>query len=214
MLNYTHSAVKNIYGGLNHRWWYIFIFRVKRCLFNVSLRENYFQSWIEWKIMECKSKRKWCVMSGRILATSKFVSRQRAVFISIQRSYSSPIYILFLLNLAFDAFLFLFLVESLNLRFGSGFIFFASDIFFINTITEHAHTLYRMSSNLSWITYDLHYCPGSKNYLRQNKMMFSPELFIVALKKWMVYVLYIFNLYIYQTFLENWKKWFWHFILL
>jgi hypothetical protein len=33
--------------------------------------------------------------------------------------------------------LFLFLVESLNLRFGPGFIFFASDIFFINTITEH-----------------------------------------------------------------------------
>jgi hypothetical protein len=101
--------------------------------------------------------------------------------------------------------LFLFLVESLNLRFGPGFIFFASDIFFINTITEHAHSLYRMSSNLRWIKYDLHYCPGSKNYLSQNKMMFSPELFIIALKKWMAYVLYIFNLYIYQTFLENWK---------
>jgi hypothetical protein len=33
--------------------------------------------------------------------------------------------------------LFLFLAESLNLRFGPGFNFFASDIFFINTITEH-----------------------------------------------------------------------------
>jgi hypothetical protein len=29
-------------------------------------------------------------------------------------------------------------------------------------------------------------------------MTFSPELYIVAFKKWMVYVLYIFNLYIYQ----------------
>jgi hypothetical protein len=56
------------------------------------------------------------------------------------------------------------------------------------TITEHAHNLYRMSSN----AYDLHYCPGSKNYRRQNKMTFSPELYIVALIKWMVYVLYIF----------------------
>ena len=49
--------------------------------------------------------------------------------------------------------------------------------------------------------YDLHYCPGSKNYRRQNKMTFPPELYIVALKKRMVYVLYIFNLYIYQKFL-------------
>ena len=122
-------------------------------------------------------------MSRRILATSEFVSRRRAVFISIQRSYSSPIYILFLLNLAFAAFLFLFLVESLNLRFEPGFNFFASDIFFINTITEHAHNLYRMSSNLRSIAYDLHYCPGSKNYRRQNKMTFFPELYIIALKK-------------------------------
>ena len=124
--------------------------------------------------MECKSKRK-----RRILATSEFVSRRRAVFISIQRSYSSPIYILFLFNLAFAAFLFLFLAESLSLRFN----FFAFNIFFINTITEHAHNLYRMSSNLRSIAYDLHYCPGSKNYRRQNKMTFSPELYIVALKK-------------------------------
>jgi hypothetical protein len=72
--------------------------------------------------------------------------------------------------------LFLFLAESFNLRFGSGFNFFASDIFFINTIAEHAHNLYRMSSNLRSIAYDLHYCPGSKNYRRQNKMTFSPEL--------------------------------------
>jgi hypothetical protein len=42
-------------------------------------------------------------------------------------------------------------------------------------------------------------------FRRQNKMTFSPELYIVALKKWMVYVLYIFNLYIYQKLLENWK---------
>jgi hypothetical protein len=101
--------------------------------------------------------------------------------------------ILFLLNLTFAAFLFLFLAESLNLHFGPGFNFFASDVF----LTEHAHNLYRMSSNLRSIAYDLHYCPGSKNYRRQNKMSFSPELYIVALKKWMVYVLYIFNLYIY-----------------
>jgi hypothetical protein len=79
--------------------------------------------------------------------------------------------------------LFLFLAESLNLRFGPGFNFFASDIFFINTITEHAHNLYRTSSNLRSIAYDLHYCPGSKNYRRQNKITFSPELYIVALKK-------------------------------
>jgi hypothetical protein len=101
--------------------------------------------------------------------------------------------------------LFLFLAESLNLRFGPGFNFFASDIFFINTITKHAHYLYRMSSDLRSKAYDLHYCPGSKNYRRQNKMTFSSELYTVALKKWMVYVLYIFNLYIYQKFLENWK---------
>jgi hypothetical protein len=101
--------------------------------------------------------------------------------------------------------LFLFLAESLNLRFGPGFNFFASDIFFISTITEHVPSLYRISSNLRSIAYDLHYCPGSKNYRRQNKMTFSPELYIVALKKWMVYVLCIFNLYIYQKFLENWK---------
>ena len=73
----------------------------------------------------------------------------------------------------------------------------------VKTITEHAHNLYRMSSNLRSIAYDLHYCPGSKNYRRQNKMTFFPELYIVALKKGMVYVLYIFNLYIYQKFLEN-----------
>jgi hypothetical protein len=101
--------------------------------------------------------------------------------------------------------LFLFLAESLNIRFGPGFNCFASDIFFINTITEHAHNLYRMSSNLRSIAYDMHYCPGSKNYRRQNKMTFSPELYIVALTKWMVYVLYIFNLYIYQKFVEDWK---------
>jgi hypothetical protein len=40
----------------------------------------------------------------------------------------------------------------------------------LNTITDHAHNLYRMSSNLRSIAYDLHYCPGSKNYRRQNKM--------------------------------------------
>ena len=150
--------------------------------------------------MECKSKQKWCYLSRRILAISEIVSRRRAVFISIQRSYSSPIYILFLFNLAFAAFLFLFLAESLNLRFGPGFDFFASDIFFINTITEHAHYLYRMSSNLRSIAYDLHYCPGSKNY---NKMTFSPELYIVALKKRMVYILYIFNLYIHFFYIRN-----------
>jgi hypothetical protein len=44
--------------------------------------------------------------------------------------------------------LFLFLTESFNLHFGPGFNFFASNIVFINTITEHAHNLYRMSSNL------------------------------------------------------------------
>ena len=139
------------------------------------------------------------------LDPSEFVSRRRAVFISIQRSYSSPIYILFLFNLAFSAFLFLFLAESFNLCFGPGFNFFASAIFFINTITEHAHNLYQMSSNLRSIAYDLHYCPSSKNYRRQNKMTFSPKLYTVALKKWMVYVLYIFILYIYQKCLENWK---------
>jgi hypothetical protein len=37
--------------------------------------------------------------------------------------------------------------------------------------------------NLWSIAYDLHYCPGSKNYRRQNKMTFSPELYIIALKK-------------------------------
>ena len=76
-----------------------------------------------------------------------------------------------------------YLAESLNLRFEPGFNFIASDIFFIKTITEHAHNLYRMSSNLRSIAYDLHYCPGYKNYRRQNKMTFSPELYIVALKK-------------------------------
>ena len=47
---------------------------------------------------------KWCYLSRRILATSEFVSRRRAVFISIQRSYSSPIYILFLFNLSIRCF--------------------------------------------------------------------------------------------------------------
>jgi hypothetical protein len=61
--------------------------------------------------------------------------------------------------------LFLFLAESLDLRFGPGFNFFASDIFFINTITEHAHNLYRMSSNLRSIAYDLHYCPGDRPHV-------------------------------------------------
>jgi hypothetical protein len=46
-----------------------------------------------------------------------------------------------------------------------------------------ALNLYRMSSNLRSIAYDLHYCRGSKNYRRQNKMTFFPELYIVALKK-------------------------------
>jgi hypothetical protein len=65
----------------------------------------------------------------------------------------------------------------------------------VKSIAKHAHNLYRMSSNLRSIAYDLHYCPGSKNYRRQNKMTFSPELYIIALKKWMVYVLYIFDLF-------------------
>ena len=121
----------------------------------------------------------------------EFVSRRRAVFISIQRSYSSPIYILFLFNLAFAAFLFLILVESVNLRFGPGFNFFASDIFLTNTITEHAHNLYRMSSNLRSIAYDLHYCPGSKNYRRQNKMTFSPEK-----SEWFMFFIYLIFTYI------------------
>ncbi len=68
----------------------------------------------------------------------------------------------------------------------------------VKTITEHAHNLYRMSSNLRSIAYDLHYCPDSKNYRRPNKMTFSPDLYIIYLKKWTVYVLYIFNLYIYH----------------
>jgi hypothetical protein len=50
---------------------------------------------------------------------------------------------------------------------------------------------------------------SSKNYRRQNKMTFSPELYIVALKKWMVYVLNIFNLYIYQKFLESYWPQIW-----
>ena len=41
-----------------------------------------------------------------MLTTSEFVSRRKTVFISIQRSYSSPLYILFLFNLAFAAFFF------------------------------------------------------------------------------------------------------------
>jgi hypothetical protein len=76
----------------------------------------------------------------------------------------------------------------------------------VKTIMEDAHNLYRMSSNLRSIAYDLHHCAGSKNYRRQNKTTFSPELYTVALKNWMVYVLYIFNLYIYQKFLENWNN--------
>jgi hypothetical protein len=40
---------------------------------------------------------------------------------------------------------------------------------------------------------------------RKRNKKAAPELYIVALKKWMVYVLYEFNLYIYQKFLENWK---------
>jgi hypothetical protein len=118
-----------------------------------------------------------------MLATSEFVSRRKAVFISIQRSYSSPIYILFLLNFAFAAFLFLFLAELLNLRAEGGakivgvfcvknHDFTPKDHIFSNfrggarqvrpldppLITEHAHYLYRMSSNLRSIAYDLHYC--------------------------------------------------------
>ena len=53
----------------------------------------------------------------------------------------------------------------------------------VKTIAQHAHNLYRMSSNLRSIAYDLHYCPGSKNDRRQNKMTFFPELYIIALKK-------------------------------
>ena len=53
----------------------------------------------------------------------------------------------------------------------------------VKTIAEHAHNIYRMRSNLRSIANDLHYCPGSKNYRRQNKMTFSPELYIVALEK-------------------------------
>ena len=53
----------------------------------------------------------------------------------------------------------------------------------VKTITEHAHNLYRMSSNLRSIAYDLHYCPGSKNYRRQNKMTFFPELYIKVITK-------------------------------
>jgi hypothetical protein len=42
------------------------------------------------------------------------------------------------------------------------------------------HCIHQMSSNLRSIAYDLHYCPGSKNYRRQNKMTFSPELYILT----------------------------------
>ena len=85
-------------------------------------------------------------------------------------------------------FFFLFLAESLNLRFGPGYNFFASDIFF-NTITEHAHNLYRMSSNLRSIAYDLHYFPGSKNYRRQNKLQLSKS-------EWFTFFIYVIFTYI------------------
>ena len=118
-----------------------------------------------------------------------------------QRSYSSPIYILFLFNLAFVAFLFLFLAESLSLRFGPGFNFFASDIFFINTITEHVHNLYRMSSNLRPIAYDLHYCPGSKNYRRQNKMTKLNYTSQLSKSEW-----FTFFIYLIFTYIRNFQK--------
>ena len=128
--------------------------------------------------MECKSKRKWCYLSRRILTLqSSFPDEERSLFPSNDHIHLQYIFC-FWFNLAFAAFLFLFLAESLNLRFGPGFNFFAFDIFFINTITEHAHNLSRMSSNLRSIAYDSHYCSGSKNYRRQNKMTFSPELYM------------------------------------
>ena len=118
-----------------------------------------------------------------MLATSEFVSRRKAIFISIQRSYSSPIYILFLFNLAFTTFLFLFSGRIAQFTLQTWLQFLCLRHFLHQHYNEHAHYLYRMSSNLRSIAYDMHYCPGSKNYRRQNKMTFSPELYIVALKK-------------------------------
>jgi hypothetical protein len=75
LLNYIHiMALKDIYGGLDHRWGYIFFFQGKRSLFKVSLRGK--------NGMEIETK--------MMLAISEFVSRQKAVFISIQ--YISNIY--------------------------------------------------------------------------------------------------------------------------
>ena len=67
----------------------------------------------------------------------------------------------------------------------------------VKTITEHAHNLYRMSSSLRSIAYDLHYCPGSKNYRRQNKITFSPELYIIALKKVNGFAFFIYLIFTY-----------------
>jgi hypothetical protein len=53
------------------------------------------------------------------------------------------------------------------------------------------HNLYRMSSNLRSIAYDLHYCPGSKNYRTQNKMTFSPEK-----SEWFMFFVYLIFTYI------------------
>ena len=73
----------------------------------------------------------------------------------------------------------------------------------VKTITEHAHNLYRMSSSLRSIAYDLHYCPGSKNYRRQNKMTFSPELYIIALKKVNGFTFFIYLIF---TYIRNFLK--------
>ena len=67
----------------------------------------------------------------------------------------------------------------------------------VKTIMEHEHNLNRMSSSLRSIAYDLHYCPGSKNYRRQNKMTFSPELYIQLSKcEWFTFFIYLIFTYI------------------
>ena len=134
-------------------------------------------------------------MSRRILATSEFVFR--SLFPSNDHIHLQYIFC-FCLTQNSLLFVVSFSGRIAQFTFRTWLQFLASDIFFINTITEHAHNIYRMSSHLRSIAYDLHYCLGSKHHRRQNKMTFSPELYtsLPSKSEWFTFFIYLIFTYI------------------
>jgi hypothetical protein len=66
----------------------------------------------------------------------------------------------------------------------------------VKTITEHAHNLYQMSSNLRSIAYDLHYFPGSKGNTAYATCNYVKTLVFFFIKNEYYFVSNLFKIYL------------------